>query len=132
MAHVSLLLAPISAMSTLTLQTVATMGHVTYVQLLLASTAAMSTMPSVNRCYCWTHDTHTIAASAHSSDRHSDINGPLLLLDTCTARLLLASIAATDTLTSVDHCYCWTRGTHTVAVSADSSDGHSFVYIISL
>jgi hypothetical protein len=29
------------------------------------------------------------------------------------------------TLTSVDRCYCWTHGKHTVATRAHNSDGHS-------
>jgi hypothetical protein len=40
-------------------------------------------------------------------------------------QLLLVPTAAMGTLTSADHCYYWTCGTHTVAASAHSSDGHS-------
>jgi hypothetical protein len=52
------------------------------------------------------------ASSAHSSDEPSDISGPLLL----------PSIMATDRLTSVGHCYCGARGTHTDPTSPNSSD----------
>jgi hypothetical protein len=77
---------------------IATVGHVVHTLLLLAPTAVMGTLTSVDRCYCWTR--------AH-------------------AWLLLVPIAMTGILTSVYHCYYWTRGTRTIAASAHSSDGHS-------
>jgi hypothetical protein len=107
--HTLLLLAPTSVIDTLTSWTVPTMGHVAHTRLLLAPTAVMGTLTSVDRCYCWTRahawlllapiamtgiltsvyhcyywtrGTRTIAASAHSSDGHSDMSGLLLLLDT--------------------------------------------------
>jgi hypothetical protein len=81
MTDTRLLLPPTSATGTLTSRTVATMGHVAHARLLLAPTAAMNTMTSVDRCYCSTGGTRTVAASTHISDRHSDISGPLLLLE---------------------------------------------------
>jgi hypothetical protein len=71
---------------------------VAHARLLLAATAVMGTQTSVDRCYCCTRGTHTVAASAHSSDGH---------------------------LTSADRCYCWTHGTHTITTSTHNSDGWS-------
>jgi hypothetical protein len=53
-----------------------------HAQLLLALTALTGTLTSVDRCYCWTRGTSMVAASAHSSDGHSNISGLLLLFDT--------------------------------------------------
>jgi hypothetical protein len=41
------------------------------------------------------------------------------------AWLLLAPIAATDTLTLADRCYCGARGTRASATSSHSSNGSS-------
>jgi hypothetical protein len=60
---------------------VTVVGHVAHAQLLLAPTAAMGTLTSVDLCTCWTCGTSTVAASAHSINGHSDISRPLLLLD---------------------------------------------------
>jgi hypothetical protein len=53
------------------------------------------------------------AISAHGNDLLSDISDPLLILST----------VATGDMTSDDHCYCWTRGTSTIATSAHNNDG---------
>jgi hypothetical protein len=49
--------------------------------LLLVPTVATGTLTSADHWYCLTRGTRTVAASAHNSDGHSDISGPLLLLD---------------------------------------------------
>jgi hypothetical protein len=82
MAHEWLLLAPTSVTGTLTSQTAATVGHVAHARLLLAPTLVTFTLISAEHCYCWTCGTCTVAASAHSSDGHSNISVTLLLLDT--------------------------------------------------
>jgi hypothetical protein len=106
------------------------MGHVARARVLLAPTAASfdisgtlllpptvatDSMTSDNRCYCRTHDTHTISTSTNSSNGSSDISG----------LLLLPSTAAIGYMISDDRCYCWARGTHAVATSPHSSDGRS-------
>jgi hypothetical protein len=64
------------------------------------------------RHYFWARGTHVVAASTNNNDRQSDISVPLLL----------PSIIAMGSMTSVDHCYYGARGTHTVADSAYNSD----------
>jgi hypothetical protein len=80
-AHTRLLVVPTSMMGTLTSRIVATVGHVAHARLLLAPTAVTGTLTLADLCYCWTHGTCTVAATAHSSDAHSDISVPLLPLE---------------------------------------------------
>jgi hypothetical protein len=88
-------------------------------------------------CRCYTRGTRAVTASAHSSDGHSDISGPLLLWGTCTGAtsahssdepfdisgsLLLPPTIATRDMTSDDCYYCWARDMHAGAPSAHNSD----------
>jgi hypothetical protein len=52
-----------------------------HTRLLLAPIVAIDTLTSADHCYYWTRGIHTVVARAHNSDEHSDINGPLLLLE---------------------------------------------------
>jgi hypothetical protein len=61
----------------------------------------------------WARGTRAVAASAHSSDRQSDIHGPLLLPPTIVM----------DSMILEDRCYCRACGIRTVADSAHSNDG---------
>jgi hypothetical protein len=98
--------------------TVATVGHVAHTQLLLVPTAMTSHMTSDDHCYCGACGTLTVSTGPHSSDRLSNISGPLLLPPT----------VATGYMTSDDCCYCWARGMQAVATSPYSNDGLAVHY----
>jgi hypothetical protein len=89
-------------------------------------------MTSDDCCYCGACGTRVIAASAHSNDWHSDVNGPLLLWGhVAHALVLLAPTVATGHMILDDRCYCEARDTHAVATSPYSSDGHSDISFLS-
>jgi hypothetical protein len=123
-AHAWLLLVPIAAMGTLTLADRCYCWTHGTPAVAASATPTMGSMTSVDRCYCWTRGTRAVAASTHSSDEHRHQWTIATTGHVAHTQLLLAPTAVMGTLTSVDRCYCWTHGTHTVAVSAHSSDGH--------
>jgi hypothetical protein len=90
-------------------------GHVTHARLLIALTAAIGRLISAACCYCGTRGTHVVSTSPNSSDRLSDISGPLLL----------PSTIATSYMTSDDCCYYWAYVMRAVATRLYSSDERS-------
>jgi hypothetical protein len=104
---------------------IVTVGHVAHMWLLLAPTAAMGGLTSVDRCYCWIRCIRAVATSTHSSYGHWHQQTVATVGHVAHARVMLELTAMMCTLTSVNHCYCWTRGTRTVAASVYSSDEHS-------
>jgi hypothetical protein len=92
---------------------------------MLAPTAAMAGLTSVNSCYCWTHGTCVVAASVHNSDGHWRQWTVAVVGHMAHVRLLLVPKAVMGTLTSVDRCYCRTCGTRMIAASAHSNDENS-------
>jgi hypothetical protein len=95
--------------------TVATIGHMACVWLLLVPIAATGLMASDDRCYCGARGTCAISINTYNSDGPSDISGPLLLPPT----------VVIGYMTSDDSCYCWAHGMRVVATSPHSSDGNS-------
>jgi hypothetical protein len=87
-------------------------GHVAHTRLLIALTAAIGRLISAACCYCGTRATHVVSTSPNSSDRLSDISGPLLL----------PSTIATGYMTSDDCCYYWAHVMRVVATRLHSSD----------
>jgi hypothetical protein len=89
------------------------------ISLLQYASVAMSkrpaaTIPSLMRCpsrYYGARGTHVVAASTHISDGTMTSRTVATVEYVAHARLLLAPIAVTGSLTSTDRCYCWTRGT---------------------
>jgi hypothetical protein len=92
--------------------TVATVGHVAHVWLLLTPIAAMGRMTSDDHCYFGTCGMHVVSISTHNNDELSDISGSLQLPLT----------VAMGYMTSDDCCYCWKCGTQMVYTSPHSNN----------